>query len=125
MHRLQHGFKHLPNVRGNNPMAFCGRVDSVGKIQLWFSSDSLQKKWDEVSLVLLRKLGKDSSESVEVITPPVGRDQHSSDNELHFRIFCPSSRQNLVEILTSGFEGNAPKSIVSTQGENQDINSAL
>ena len=75
--------------------------------------------------MLLGKLGEEGSESIEVLASPVRWDEHSSNDQLHTRILGAGSRQNLVEILTSGFEGNAAKCIVSAQGENQDINPAL
>jgi len=106
-------------------MALCSRVNSVGEIQLWSSSNSLQKKGDEARLMFLGKLREDGSESVEVLAPPVRWDEHSGDNQLHTRVLRPSSRQNLVEILPGGFQRNATQSVISTQGENQDVNPAF
>src|SRR5688572_32996109 len=90
----QHRLKNFPNIRGDYSMAFCSRVNTVGEIQLWFSPNSLQEKWDEARLMFLGKLGKESSEPVEVFVSPVWWNEHSGDNQLHTRILRPSSRQN-------------------------------
>ena len=99
-------------------MTFRGWVNSVGEIQLWLSSNSLQKKRDEDSLMLLGKLGKDGSESVEIFASPVWWNEHSGNDQLDIGILSAGSRENLVEILTRGLEGDAAKCIVSAQCEN-------
>src|SRR6516225_1431400 len=118
---LQDTPDRFPDVFSHNPVAFCGRMDTIGLVQIRHSADTFQEEGDQKDFIFICQLTEDGTETVCILISHIGGYAHPCQNNLCGRVFLSDFVYDPLQVFFGGCQGKPPQSVIAPQFKYKDI----
>jgi hypothetical protein len=115
---MQQGNDQGQQVARHLLIALSGGVNAVGLHAACSAIDVLKQKGEQGDVILLRQRCVDFVELADVVRAVVRRQGDAAEHDLRSRVLQP--RDNLIEILACAIDGQAAKTIVPAEGDDDE-----
>ena len=115
---MQQGKDERQQVARYLSIALSRGVDAVGLHAASRAVDILKQKGEQGYVILLSQRCVDCIELADVVRPVVRRQRDTTEHDLCPRV--PQGGDNLIEILASAVDGQAAKTIVAAEGDDDE-----